>query len=288
MALIEKIAPLIAKARGCAPLCPWLAAVRCLYPCNFKLRPPKMDIFKTHEEHDLILLCFAGKHSFWFPRQTRINLELWNEYLAVFWDHPANAHRYLTNRITVVEGDVVYDCGACEGFFTQLALDSSAARVVCIEPSGFMAECLRRTFATAIAQGRVVVCEAAVSSAEGRALFEQQPGEAFTGKLTGSGSETVELTTLDALAGRLGPPTLIKMDLEGLEYEALRGGVTTLAERHPKLAITTYHYPWDYVATKALIASMGYNRIRCSAATMRQTGIPRVVMLHACTSTHGT
>jgi FkbM family methyltransferase len=144
-----------------------------------------------------------------------------------------------------------------------------------------MAACLRRTFATEIDQGRVLVCEAALSSVIGHALFEQQLGEAFTGKLTGSGSETVELTTLDALAETLGAPTFIKMDLEGAEYEALRGGVTTLTQTHPKLAVTTYHFAWDYAVSKALIDSLGYDCIRCSAATMRQTDVPRAVMLHA-------
>ena len=272
---------MIAKARGNAPFCPWLATIRCTYPYNFKLRAPKLDIFVTEEEEDVALLRFGGKHSFWFPRKTPINLELWNEYLAVFWEHPANAHRYLRSGVTGLEEDIVYDCGACEGFFTRLALDSGAAMVVCIEPSGFMAACLQRTFANEIAQGRVVICEAALSSVAGRAMFDQKPGEAFTGKLARSGSETVELTTLDVLAEILGAPTFVKMDLEGAEYEALRGGVATLAQTHPKLAVTTYHFPWDYAVTKALIGSVGYDHIRCSAATMRQTDVPRAVMLHA-------
>ena len=272
---------MIAKARGNAPFCPWLATIRCTYPYNFKVRAPKLEISVTQEEKDVALLRFGGKHSFWFPRQTLINSELWSEYLAVFWDHPANAHRYLSHGVIALEGDIVYDCGACEGFFTRLALDSGAARVVCIEPSGFMATCLQRTFANEIAQGRVVICEAALSSVAGRAMFDQKPGEAFTGKLARSGSETVELTTLDVLAETLGAPTFVKMDLEGAEYEALRGGVATLAQTHPKLAITTYHFPWDYAVSKAMISSVGYDHIRCSAATMRQTNVPRVVMLHA-------
>lgn len=281
MALKEKLSPLIAKLKGNAPLCPWLAPILCLLPYNFKLSVPKSDILVTQEAENLVLIRFGSKHAFWFPRQTRINLELWNEYLAVFWDHPANAHRYLKSGLTTLDGEIVYDCGACEGFFTRLALDCGAARVVCIEPSGVMAECLRRTFANEIAQERVVICEAALSSVAGRALFDQEPGEAFTGRLAGSGSESVELITLDLLAERLCAPTFIKMDLEGTEYEALRGGFATLARMHPKLAITTYHYPWDYAVNKALIGSVGYDRIFCSAATMRRTDVPRAVMLHA-------
>ena len=281
MSLKEKLVPLIAKVQNKSSSCPWSSVIRSLYPCNFKLRPPQMAISVREEEGDFVLLEFNEKHSFWFPRQTTINLELWNEYLTVFWDHPANAHYYFRGGVFIAAGEVVYDCGACEGFFTQLALNSGASRVVCIEPSTFMASCLRRTFSDEIADGRVVVSQTALASVCGRALFNQHPGEAFTGKLVDSGSDTVDLTTLDKLASEIEQPHLIKMDLEGSEYEALRGGFATLEHNHPKLAITTYHYPWDYAVSKALIDSAGYSHTRCSAATMRQTNIPRAVMLHA-------
>jgi FkbM family methyltransferase len=240
-----------------------------------------MDIAVIDQQSDWALLRFNGQHSFWFPRQTPLNLELWNEYLAVFWRHQANAHYYLRSGAVIEMGDIVYDCGACEGFFARLALEKGAKLVVCFEPSQFMAACLKRTFSREIAEGRVIIHELALSSVAGRAPFSQTLGEAFTGKLMESGVDSVELTTLDALAGKGAPPDFIKMDLEGTEYEALRGGVTTLAQGHPKLAVTTYHYPWDYAVSRALISSFGYDNIRCSAATMRQSNIPRSVMLHA-------
>lgn len=281
MALREKTAALRAKLRGRAPHCPWVSTLRCLHPLNFKLRPPQSDCAVLHAEGPFSLLQFANKHSFWFPSNTPADLELWNEYLAVFWNHPANPHYYLRGGISIGSDDVVYDCGACEGFFTRLALEAGAACVVCFEPSQLMVGCLHRTFADEIRTGRVQVCNLALSSVCGRGSFDQQPGEAFSGKLSASGADTAEIATLDSLASSLPKPSFIKMDLEGMEYEALRGGEKLLVDAYPDLAITTYHYLWDFVVNKALVTALGYERVRCSAAVMRQSTTPRVVMLNA-------
>jgi FkbM family methyltransferase len=240
-----------------------------------------MMLTVAEEEGNTRLLRFGEGHTFHFPRQTAINKELWNEYLAVFWSHPSNTHYYLRDGVTIAKGDIVFDCGACEGFFTRFALDLGASRVVCIEPSRIMVDCLRKTFAKEISEGTVLICEVALSSVAGRASFDQQPGEAFTGRLLESGLETVALTTLDSLAARTDVPNLIKMDLEGAEYEALRGGLSLLGRQHPKLAVTTYHCAWDHAAVGALIRSLGFPHMRTSAATMRHSEVPRPVMVHA-------
>jgi FkbM family methyltransferase len=281
MALHEKTAALRAKLQGRAPHCPWISALRCLHPLNFKVRPPQHDCHVVHQDGEMFLLQFANRHSFWFPSTTPTDLELWNEYLAVFWNHPANAHYYLRGGVNIGINDVVYDCGACEGFFTRLALDAGAPCVVCIEPSEVMADCLKRTFADEIRNGRVRVCNLALSSICGRGSFDQQPGEAFSGKLSSTGLHTAEIATLDSLSSSLPKPSVLKMDLEGMEYEALRGGAKLLEDTHPSLAVTTYHYPWDFEVNNALVTALGYGSVRSSAAVMRQSAIPRVVMLNA-------
>src|SRR6202008_4958913 len=54
-------------------------------------------------------------------------------------------------------GDVVLDAGANVGVFTRKALWAGAAKVIAIEPGPENLECLRRTFAAEIADGRVVI-----------------------------------------------------------------------------------------------------------------------------------
>jgi len=66
----------------------------------------------------------------------------------------------------------------------------------------------------------------------------------ITGGLDGIISQTgtlkIETTTIDDYKNN---PTYIKFDVEGVEIEAINGGVNTIKNQKPKLAIASYHYP---------------------------------------------
>ncbi len=63
--------------------------------------------------------------------------------------------------------------------------------------------------------------------------------------------------TLDALVERHGlHPILIKLDIEGLEFEALRGAVRTLRRYRPALIVSVYHHPKDFFEIKPWIGSL--------------------------------
>ena len=54
-------------------------------------------------------------------------------------------------------------------------------------------------------------------------------------------------------------PTLIKMDIEGFELNALKGAKKILSELHPQLAICVYHKPCDLVELPSYILSQNPN-----------------------------
>jgi len=66
----------------------------------------------------------------------------------------------------------------------------------------------------------------------------------ITGGLDGiisqSGTLKIETTTIDDYKNN---PTYIKFDVEGVEIEAINGGLNTIKYQKPKLAIASYHYP---------------------------------------------
>ena len=64
-------------------------------------------------------------------------------------------------------------------------------------------------------------------------------------------------TTIDHLTHEFRPPTLIKIDVEGLELEALRGAAATLREHRPTLVVEA-HYSGLAGATVARLAVLGY------------------------------
>jgi hypothetical protein len=57
--------------------------------------------------------------------------------------------------------------------------------------------------------------------------------------------EKVPLTTIDKMMVELNLPKIdyIKMDIEGAETKALRGGKSTIARDKPRMAISAYHQP---------------------------------------------
>ena len=277
----DRLAPLIAKLTGRAPLCPWLCTLVRLSPRSIRVYPPKQQIRTLESAGGRKLLEFGGKHSFWFPAGMTVSAELWSEYLVAFWNHPINFHQYLRGGVRFASGDVVLDCGACEGFFTRAALDGGVKKVICIEPSETMAECLRLTFKNEIESGRVVVLQVALGSFAGSAGFASAEDDAFAGHFEGGGAETVDVTTLSAVAAKHGNPNFIKMDLEGGEYQALAGGLELLREYRPKLGITTYHEPWDYAIISSFLIGVGYRNLKPYGVTLRGGTCPRPVMVHA-------
>jgi FkbM family methyltransferase len=65
--------------------------------------------------------------------------------------------------------------------------------------------------------------------------------------LTGdeSGGEEVPVVSLDQYFEDRRPPTLIKMDIEGAEADALHGAARVIEAARPTLAISAYHFPTD-------------------------------------------
>ena len=59
-------------------------------------------------------------------------------------------------------------------------------------------------------------------------------------KREAAGENVIQCVSLDTmLAGEM--PTFIKMDIEGMEIDALRGAENLIRMHHPQLAICVYH-----------------------------------------------
>jgi FkbM family methyltransferase len=128
------------------------------------------------------------------------------------------------------EGDVFLDVGANVGYYTVLAARrvGAAGRVMAFEATPTTAAQLRRNI-QANGLENVEVVEAAVGDGSAERVRIGVPGNVFgmasVVRAGDAGTETFEVaaTTLAGAAARFPRIRMVKMDIEGAEYDALRG-----------------------------------------------------------------
>lgn len=160
-----------------------------------------------------------------------------------YWLGSYELNKRLAFERLVEPSAVVYDIGANVGYYSLLAavLTGDQGKVYAFEPLPRNIHYLRR-HAQLNQFETIEVIEAAVSDHEGEAFFDLGPSSAM-GRLALEGELKVKLVSLDALlaAGKLQPPNVMKVDVEGAEYEALRGAQELLSAHHPILFLDTHN-----------------------------------------------
>jgi FkbM family methyltransferase len=143
----------------------------------------------------------------------------------------------------VTKGAVVMDCGANQGIYACAfgALVGPHGRVYAFEPQAYAAEALHRN-AGLNGFAHVSVEQTAISSENGTAMLDVSSGPVSASILKNmGGSETISVPTLSltSFAERvdLQRLDLIKMDIEGAEYDALVGAGPIIARFKPTIVL---------------------------------------------------
>lgn len=179
------------------------------------------------------------------PKQVRVALRgPWNRLLG--WEqHLREKHFY---RQFVTRGDLVFDVGAHMGVKTCAFL-SLGARVIAVEANPVCAEYIRTAFRRSIASGQLELESSAVASENGSVeltIFDSESAMtsgssefleyARLGGFEGSRVTSVSAVTLDSLIRKFGLPRFLKVDIEGMDADVLRG----LSQRPQYLSFEYY------------------------------------------------
>jgi FkbM family methyltransferase len=176
---------------------------------------------------------------------------------ALIYDLGEQKRNIYGNRIR--PGDIVLDAGANVGVFTRRALGAGAAKVIAIEPAPENLECLRRNFASEIADGRVVLYPKGVWDKDDVLNLRVDPADSardsFVRSIDNAQFVKVPLTTIDKMVEelRLSRVDFIKMDIEGAEQKAVAGAKHTIARFRPRMALCTYHLQGDETMVPKLV-----------------------------------
>lgn len=143
-------------------------------------------------------------------------------------------HRYESDDIAVEPGDILIDAGACEGNFSLHNIDK-VKKVYLVECDQDWIEALHYTFEPY--KDKVVFCQKFLSD-----------------------KDSEETIRLDTLAGE--SVNFIKMDIEGEEIRALKGGRRLLTESEGlKCAVCSYHRHGDEEKIRELLENMGFETV---------------------------
>lgn len=178
----------------------------------------------------------------------------------VFVGFERNPSSYSYPKFNWEEVSWVIDGGACEGFFSHLAIDRGVKKVLPVEPVEQILDGLKLAFESEVRSGRVDPVQGALDVSSGTSVFEVNAEAAWESKITiapddDAATSVTRVWSIDDLAAEKGLSGrgLIKMDIEGGEVGAIKGAATVLRDSKPYLAIAVYHEYQNAALVKAAI-----------------------------------
>lgn len=153
------------------------------------------------------------------------------------------------------EGDTVIDCGAFNGnsslFFASCV--GKSGKVYAFEPIPNIYLNLQENLSNfPDLQERIHIKNLGVSSQKGVLRFRRSGAAS---RIDPNGDIEVEVVTIDDFveSHQLRHISLIKMDIEGYEKQAISGAIKTIKRFRPKIMICVYHLAEDMVAIPEMI-----------------------------------
>lgn len=221
----------------------WRYPQACLPYRQFESPP---DLLKKAADIRRAWPLFADDESRWqFIAHLRFRLHL--DYVALPASAPDNY--FPPGLLPVLPPDTVFvDCGAYDGDTIRAFLAHQGGRfksIVAFEPDPQNYEQLRHYVSSLGPETaeRIELVQAAVGEQRTRLRFDAAGN--MSSSFSSAGAFEVNVVPIDEVVRESGGPVYLKFDVEGAEWEALRGSERLVARARPLMAISVYHHPDD-------------------------------------------
>ena len=202
---------------------------------NFVPKYPEKMYEAFYDENAKLYYIYFENKRLYLKREYSFITKNGKKYVKDIWyeQDPNLPHLYEDGEIKVCPDDILVDAGVCEGNFSLYNIDK-VKKVYLIECDNEWIEALEYTFAPY--KDKVVFCN--------KFLSDNDSGNSIS---------------LDVLLN-CENISFLKMDIEGEEINALRGGKKTLIKsKGVKCAICSYHRHNDEMEIKKILLSYGIN-----------------------------
>ena len=147
---------------------------------------------------------------------------------------PRSPHCYFDDMCDFRQGDVFVDVGAAEGIIS-LDVVEKASEIFLIECSDSWIKALKETFADYMDKVHII--------------------PKYAGEIDSDSSITLDTLLADYKDRRI----FVKMDIEGMEIEALRGAVSVFRNNHCNASVAVYHNQSQETEIMDFFDQIGYN-----------------------------
>lgn len=204
------------------------------FPFPFSKEYSEKSVKPCWDKEKQMHYCLLDGKRLYFPHQMKpqqIRRQFCNLLIE---QHPESAHRYITGKFDVQEGDIVIDAGAAEGNFS-LSVIEKASKLVLIEVNPDWLEALKATFEPW--KDKTTIINKFISDH--------------------TSDNTI---TMDKIVEEIHGADFIKIDVEGEESRVLAGSKQTMSLlKPPKIALCTYHKEGDPDSLFALLQGNGFH-----------------------------
>lgn len=218
-----------------------------IYPDKFHNQHWLSSVDEIFAQKDEVLRCFhsltdeISRDSFLNIIEYRLSLD---RACIKKIMRPKEEEYFDKNIVSLNQNEIFVDGGAYVGDTIAHFLRVTGGRFQAIhsfEPDVINFSKLER-YVSSLADPRIFTYPMALGEADDLINFSNEG--ALGSRINRSAATAVKITALDNLLYKF-KPTMIKLDVEGWEMEALKGAQKTIVLLLPKLAVCVYHKPAD-------------------------------------------
>jgi len=201
-------------------------------------------------DSDFLLIEIQGVQIYW--PQSLPHKDLPWLYHEIFDPFKKNPSSYDHPALDIQKKSWIIDGGAGEGYFSKFAMKQSDVKMlIAVEPLRMARNALYKSLPSTSSL-TVEILQSALGESVGSAYLRKDNEHICDSKIescdgqSDDNLELVAISTLDQIAAdwNIKGEGLIKMDIEGAEMSALKGGKKLMEKYKPALAVAVYH---DYL-----------------------------------------
>ncbi len=159
-------------------------------------------------------------------------------------------HQYDTKYTPVNSDDVLVDCGASEGIWS-LSIINKVKKIYLLEPQTNYCDALKKTFSS-FPDEKVEIINCAAGNSDGKCEISKS---GLVGKVSYNTEGYTSIYKLDTLFADK-KISFIKADIEGFEFEMLKGAKNIIQRDKPKIAVAVYHDANNWQEIKNYLTSI--------------------------------